>query len=132
MTGLKTPIKTKKSHVSIDITVFSFFLSNPETLKLVAPVQELCLPGKCLQECLDYVRELKKHPCFSGDVGKYLRYYSTMRGQSSMESIVWYARLDSCDVELLKEQYGDINTSTKTVPFDAKVLLLSTLLILVR
>ncbi|XP_053380180.1 DBH-like monooxygenase protein 1 homolog [Mercenaria mercenaria] len=98
------------------------FSSDPETLKIITSVNELCDPGKCRQECFDYVKELKKHPCFSGDVGKYLRSFSARQGTDALERIAWYARLDSCDVELLREQYDDINGGRTAKPLYAMIL----------
>ncbi|XP_045188021.1 uncharacterized protein LOC123545778 [Mercenaria mercenaria] len=104
-------------------------LLDPDTIKVYGKVNELCDPGECHKECFDYVKELKQHPCFSGDVGKLLRSFSTGKGTVGLEMVAWFARLDSCDVELMKEKRGDINAGyTTTSSYTTLLLVLSLLL----
>ena len=60
----------------------------------------LCSPFRCRKECLSYVRELKKDPCYDGEVGDFLRAQSLDDNVDISQRVHWYAKLDSCDKEL--------------------------------
>ena len=60
----------------------------------------LCSPFRCRKECLSYVRELKKDPCYDGEVGDFLRAQSLDDSDDISQRVHWYAKLDSCDKEL--------------------------------
>ena len=65
-----------------------------------------CIPGKCQLECLKVVRELKRHPCLSGDFAKWNRYraYQNYQRSNDEQELIWNAMFDSCDQELAEEQ----------------------------
>ncbi|KAK3590298.1 hypothetical protein CHS0354_007712, partial [Potamilus streckersoni] len=84
-------------------------ISIPQTAHIFKSVMENCVSlGKCQKECLAVVREIKKHPCFQGDMDILLRLrvvgienpiYKTML-------LGFYTALDSCNVELALETCG--------------------------
>lgn len=98
-------------------------------------VATLCLPGRCRQECLKYVRNLKKQPCFSGDAGSFYRAMalSYSSGELRLQTIEWFSRLDSCDsilaVEKYKQQIEETNTGAIFRP--AQILMTSLVLFFV-
>ncbi|XP_060580835.1 DBH-like monooxygenase protein 2 isoform X1 [Ruditapes philippinarum] len=99
-------------------------LADPDTVNITMTVNALCVPEECRIECLNYVRELKQQPCFSGDVGDFMRSVMrrTARGQLDLSPL--FARLDSCDRELLKETLDeDINAGRTATPLFTTVLL---------
>ena len=73
---------------------------------MYAQVWENCAIGTCKAECLDLARELKKHPCLSGDVTKLFRHEIEERHSYTKDAneIIFYAKIDSCDSELAREQ----------------------------
>ncbi|XP_053380518.1 uncharacterized protein LOC123546596 [Mercenaria mercenaria] len=92
----------------------SLRLDNPEMRHLVSNVTKKCLPGFCKVECLLYVREIKKLPCFVGDADKYARYIALVeKPQNNTLQYIsnFYAALDSCDKELMDEQIHALKTA---------------------
>ena len=75
-------------------------------LALYGQIWENCAIGTCKAECLPIVRDVKKHPCFSGDVTKFFR--SAIEGRHSYSKdpaeLIFYAKMDSCDGQLAREQ----------------------------
>jgi hypothetical protein len=106
-------------------TIFIYLsLRDPDTVNITMTVNALCVPEECRIECLNYVRELKQQPCFSGDVGDFMRSVMrrTARGQLDLSPL--FARLDSCDRELLKETLDEnINAGRTATPLFTTVLL---------
>ncbi|WAR31781.1 DOPO-like protein [Mya arenaria] len=87
---------------------------DPDTVAMNEAVSEKCTPFVCREECLDYVRTLKQHPCFIGDVGDLLRTWYLRDESTRNEVISFFAAIDSCDMELWEERYrpnGNIDGS---------------------
>ncbi|XP_053381030.1 uncharacterized protein LOC123555574 isoform X2 [Mercenaria mercenaria] len=85
----------------------SLRLDNPETMQIISTVTKKCMPGLCKAECLMYVRDVKKMPCFKGDVDIYTR-RDVLTGDPEEATFKYmssfYAAFDSCDREIMKEQ----------------------------
>ncbi|XP_052220094.1 MOXD1 homolog 2-like isoform X1 [Dreissena polymorpha] len=83
--------------------------ADPETAQIHAMIAAKCSPFVCRHECLAYVKELQKHPCFQGDVYEMFQ-FSALRVQSNSEyrakMTYFFAQLDSCDWELWQEGNG--------------------------
>ncbi|KAL3870621.1 hypothetical protein ACJMK2_038669 [Sinanodonta woodiana] len=81
-------------------------MSIPETSVIYRSVTENCAPlGNCQKECLAVVKEIRRHPCFQGDMDTYLRTNAISPGESNSKIAIlqFYAALDSCNVELALE-----------------------------
>ncbi|KAL4236657.1 hypothetical protein ACF0H5_005042 [Mactra antiquata] len=108
--------------------------SHPESQEIYSSVSSLCALGTCRKECLGYVRELKKHACFSGDVGSMRRAFGINDGEQRAEVIEWYSRFDSCDGELAIEKYKammldeDINAGATDRP---AIFVLTTMILII-
>ena len=80
---------------------------------MTTAIEEKCTPFVCRHECLDYVRTLKMHPCFQGDVGDLVRLYGLYRDMTTTDEVLkWFTKLDSCDWELWQEGGGDMTDHT--------------------
>ena len=90
---------------SEELVHFSLY-RHPETQAIYSAVSSNCVPGKCQLECLEVVRELKRHPCMSGDIAKWNRYraYQSYQRSNDGQELMWNAMFDSCDKELAEEQ----------------------------
>lgn len=85
-----------------NITNF-FNLSHPDTRPLLEKLENNCKPFSiCLEECKEVVKEVRKHPCLSGDVGKYIVHRATQMFNGDFPRFL--SLLQSCDVEMLKDK----------------------------
>ncbi|KAL3870626.1 hypothetical protein ACJMK2_038674 [Sinanodonta woodiana] len=81
-------------------------MSIPETSAIYRSVTENCASlGNCQKECLPIVKEIRKHPCFQGDMDTYLRMNAVNLGEPNgkIALLEFYAALDSCNGELVLE-----------------------------
>ena len=87
-------------------------------------VSTLCSPFRCRKECLNYVRELRKNPCYDGEVGDFLRAMYLQDDDADIsQQVHWYAKLDSCDKVLQEEGYVVDDDDTKGLTCGAPNLL---------
>lgn len=85
-----------------NITNF-FNLSHPDTRPLLEKLENNCKPFSiCLEECKEVVKEVRKHPCLSGDVGKYIVHRATKMFNGDFPRFL--SLLQSCDVQMLKDK----------------------------
>ncbi|KAK3604317.1 hypothetical protein CHS0354_025444, partial [Potamilus streckersoni] len=58
--------------------------------------------GKCQKNCLATVREIRKNPCFQGDINKFQRFGSVHMNVPYVKSATResYGVLDSCSIGL--------------------------------
>ena len=69
---------------------------------MYARVWENCAVGTCKAECMDVARELKKHPCLSGDMTRMMR--NQIEERQDVNELMFYGKIDSCNAELAREQ----------------------------
>ena len=91
-----------KSETRFSHNMTQLIFRDPEMAAMYARVWENCAIGTCKAECIPVARELKKHPCLSGDFAKMMR--SRIEDRQDTNEIIFYARIDSCDSELAQEQ----------------------------
>ncbi|KAL3870614.1 hypothetical protein ACJMK2_038662 [Sinanodonta woodiana] len=81
--------------------------NNFTTLNIYNSVMENCDPHEeiCRKECLVAVREIKKHPCFQGDMDIFMRLRVVDTTNPILKTVLleFYNALDSCDIELAFE-----------------------------
>ena len=72
--------------------------------------------GSCRKECKAIVTEVKKHPCFSGTPRRVqLNYMSYAEDwESKYNQLKFWAALDSCDEELLRDRIDELMAETGT------------------
>ncbi|KAH3792378.1 uncharacterized protein LOC127837211 isoform X9 [Dreissena polymorpha] len=82
--------------------------ADPETAQINAMIAAKCSPFVCRHECLAYLKELQKHPCFQGDVYEMFQFYAMQVKNDEYRAKMTYllAQLDSCDWELWQEGKG--------------------------
>ncbi|XP_060604716.1 uncharacterized protein LOC132757452 isoform X2 [Ruditapes philippinarum] len=76
---------------------------NPELLIMMVNIQKFCTPGLCRNECMVYVREMQKDPCFE-ELTLDLRPHLIRIKDFDYHLNVIFAALDSCNTELLMEK----------------------------
>ena len=76
-----------------------------------------CIPGNCKVDCLLYVRDKKKLPCFMGDADKYARFlaFKGDRNSTNYQTMSkFFSAFDSCDMELMEEQLSGLRSELKS------------------
>lgn len=96
--------KTLSRFESLRLQHYELFnLSHPDTRPLLEKLENNCKPFSiCLEECKEVVKEVRKHPCLSGDVGKYIVHRATKMFNGDFPRFL--SLLQSCDVEMLKDK----------------------------
>ncbi|KAL3870623.1 hypothetical protein ACJMK2_038671 [Sinanodonta woodiana] len=96
-----------------------FNMSIPESSAIHKSVMENCASlGNCQKECLAVVKEIRKNPCFKGDMDKFLRITAVKIEEPKSQSAIlkFYAALDSCNIALALEaaKVNDLQTNCTT------------------
>jgi dopamine beta-monooxygenase len=77
---------------------------HPNMSKLYENVATRCLPlSHCLEECKEAVKEFRRHPCMQGEMAQLTKSHITAY-LKSLESYEFYSKLESCDLEILREE----------------------------
>ncbi|XP_048751456.2 DBH-like monooxygenase protein 2 [Ostrea edulis] len=86
--------------------------SHPDMKEIYQKINTRCQPlSKCLEECKEVVKEIKLHPCMEGDVGEALKWIA--RTSQDVDVLTFYSKIESCDLELLREELAaQINKDT--------------------
>ncbi|KAL4218744.1 hypothetical protein ACF0H5_021332 [Mactra antiquata] len=79
-------------------------VSNKETLEIYDRTNRACVANECKPDCLKEVREIKKHPCFVGDVGDFFRSILLQFTKADYLVQTFFAKFDSCNAELAREK----------------------------
>ncbi|XP_053380508.1 uncharacterized protein LOC123546565 isoform X2 [Mercenaria mercenaria] len=80
-----------------------FDMSGPEMLTMLNDIQRLCTPGLCRNECLVFVREWRKDPCYE-EVNGNLRKQLVRVKDFDYYINTLFAAFDSCNMQLLMEE----------------------------
>ena len=104
---------TKESNpYGCDMTNFLNF-SNPDTKAMVKKVRDNCKPFSiCLKECMDVVKDIRKHPCLSDDMGKMHRFKASYSDDKDI--LLFMSMIQSCDVEIMDEQSQKLTSNNQS------------------
>ncbi|XP_022313983.1 tyramine beta-hydroxylase-like [Crassostrea virginica] len=104
---------TKESNpYGCDMTNFLNF-SNPDTKAMVKKVRDNCKPFSiCLKECMDVVKDIRKHPCLSGDMGKMHRFKASYSDDKDI--LLFMSMIQSCDLEIMDERSQKLTSNNQS------------------
>lgn len=95
--------------------------SHPYMKETYQKINTRCQPlSKCLEECKEAVKEIMRHPCMQGDIKEVMKWGARL--STDVEVLKFYSRIESCDLQLLQEEFAaqinrdDTNSGCKAVP----------------
>lgn len=99
-----TKLNSRKEPYPYECKTYDFLnFTHPETAPLFQKLKENCKPlSWCLKECKEVVKEVRKHPCMEGDMGKFTRAVAINRFYGDIP--LFMSLIQSCDLELLEEK----------------------------
>ena len=102
-----------------DRRVFSNY-THPDMARLYQQIETRCQPlSKCLEECKEVVKEFQRHPCMQGSLGEVFTSYA--RTSESVEVLRFYSKVQSCDLEIMREQLLEQMRNTDNTNMGAKI-----------
>ena len=106
--------KTRKESKPYYCDMTNFFnFSNADTKAMVQKMRDNCKPvSTCMQECKNVVKDLRKHPCLSGDVGKMHRINASYSDDKDV--LLFRLMIQSCDLEIMDERSQNLTSNNQS------------------